>query len=228
VAVALDGGGAVIASSPLRVLAGPVGRPSLVAALVRISPEVEAVELRRERLVLHRIARSDERPRVSDARLGPPRDGGARRLTWKWTGGRRRLELALERRGIATPVLSLPDAAGADVRLTRYAAADRLFLVGSDGWNAAERVVERFEPGAAAVAIENPHPVAIRRVARGQYCADVPEGWSARWSLGAGEAREGLAIRVADRARGVLVLEASSPEGARVRDERPLGAEGSP
>jgi hypothetical protein len=211
VAVALDRRGGELSRTP--VGAHRVGgRPSF-AALIPLSPEVEAIELRRELAVLARIPRRIERPAAADLAL--TRDaGGAVTATWRVPTTTRPVELTLE-------VTDRPDGPDGDdgwvpliqvhactetapVPLWRLARARRVRLVACDGWNINAGTPRDIPDGAAF------GPVVIRRVNDRTLWAELGADQAVAWTTRLPHTTAGRSLDLAGTAPGEVRLAAAS------------------
>lgn len=227
VVVALDRSGREVHFGKLSCLS--LARPAQIAALVPISKEVCAVEIRHGHRRLARVDRTLGSGELQAATLEVSHGDERQSLHWRFRhsqNARPDLSLALGWGRLATEVLNL-DACDANskVVLSRYHSAERLTLLASDGWNLVERPVS-LDDG-EVVAIRNPTPVLIRRLPDGSFFADVPEGWSIGWSIDGGALpAHSRVLRLPDSARGTLQLRASAAKDSPVViDERPVEAQ---
>jgi hypothetical protein len=219
-AVALDRRGGELGVSRIGCLTQ--ARPAQLAALVPVSPEVSAIEIRRGHRPLLRIERTNGGGALESAALD-------REDLLSWTyrhdrNARPDLSLALGFGALATEVQQI-DACEAhcQLHLTRYRKADRLCLFASDGWNEAERPV--VDDGGKPARVDNPYPVLIRRLPDGRFFADAPEHWTVHWFVnGAEMSTRARLFRAPGGARGTLRLWARGMDDVALIDERPLEA----
>jgi hypothetical protein len=201
------------------------GKPAQLAALVPVSPEVSAVEVRRENQRLARIDRTRGNGKLREVALTAPVLAAHQALRWRFShtqNARPDLSLALGWGRLSTEVLHI-DACDreATLRLTRYRHAQKLQLLASDGWNLAEHEVAGDD--GRPVAIENPTPVQIRKLSDGRYFADVPAEWDVAWSLDGRALFTTTVVTLPEGARGTLQLEARRNEKSPpVIDQRPV------
>jgi hypothetical protein len=216
-AVALDADGNELAVTPIRVL--DAARPIHIEALVPIAANVDVVELRQNRLLLHRLVRTEGRPELRAVALEKIDDFEST-LRWRYhhsDGALPRLSLALVQAEVTTPVEVLdPCDPTASVNLARFGRADDLVVLANDGWNAVGKGADRE--------LANDTPVVLRRLDDGRFWADVPAGWQVRWTLDGVFQGTGLTLELPDPATGAVLEIAAEHDGKRLVDARVVGS----
>ncbi len=93
------------------------------------------------------------------------------------------------------------------IPLHRFAGAEGLVILATDGWNGASKDI-------AETAFERSETIVLRQIGERRYWADAPEGWSVRWSLN-GRALNDKADRLMTLSpsdEGTLRIEASNSD----------------
>ncbi|HZX97266.1 MAG TPA: hypothetical protein VFE90_22315, partial [Myxococcales bacterium] len=170
-AVALDGNGRELLRTPLRAVS--VDRPTVIAELLPVTPEMRRVEVRRDDgTQACAFTRLSGLPKLTGVSVA---DG---ELKWTYQhpdGAVPALSVELVRRfgdeggpeEISVPFLTL-DACGNAARLprTRVRSADAVRLVASDGWNAVE-----IDAGESSIL--NHKSLVLRRLGSGGFWGDA-------------------------------------------------------
>jgi hypothetical protein len=223
-AACLDGEGRELLVEPLRCLRH--GSPAQLAALLPVTPLVSAIEIRRGLRVLARIHRVEGSGHFERAQLEAPTLAENQKVCWRFhhsRNARPNIAVAIGARHLLTEVLRVdPCNEPTPVHLTRFAKARRLAITASDGWNATSCGIASAD--GKAVAINNPHPVVIRKLPDGRWFADVPAGFEVSWSLDGTALQPGKdrTLSIPYGLRGMLRLEARKDGGSRIVDERPV------
>ncbi len=217
-AVALDANGRELSRTDLH--AASTSRPTLIAELLPVTPEMKRVEVRRGDDTVYAFVRLAGRPELPRAKLRGDR------LKWKYRhpeGAVPQLTVELVRRlgdvDVSAPFVSL-DACGNSARLplNRVHSADSMRLVASDGWNVVEFPIENSQ-------IANEQTLMVRRLGNGGFWADVTHLAIAAWKVnGVAERTEAKQLlqtpilHLPPDLRGVIALAA----GGKI-DRRGLG-----
>jgi hypothetical protein len=216
IAVALDRRGGELTRAAIR--GHRTTGPSTFAALIAISPEVEAVELRRAHAVLVRVERAPE-PTAAELTL----DAATGRVTATWT-----MPSAVRPVALTVEISATGDNGGADdwvplaelhtcadqaqLPLWRLDRAARARLVACDGWNAIAGEPVDLPQGTEF------GPCAIRRVNERTLWAELPGGTVAEWSTPVDHTEEGRRLDLTAAAHGEVRLDAANSDGPFLTD----------
>ena len=186
--------------------AGPIA----IAALLPVTPEVAAVEVRRDHRVVARLDRSRLPPQPAKLAL----DATAGIVTARWSSPRSdgpvalTVEVSDQKTGTWVPISKVAACAAAEAMpLWRLRSALRLRLVACDGWHAV---------GSEEVSVPDGTlfgPVAIRRLDEHTLWAELPANAEPVWRTQLGHRERGRVLSV-DAGAGPVELSATRDDTA--------------